>query len=165
MVGSAAPSPGSLLLPAGLLVAGVLVFAFGMFFQAPLSPSAVWSGVIDSLQVVPSEAPAIVGSGSPTRAVALYLPKAPAARVFRLPPASAALADSLHAGDTVKVILGWRSEADTAIAIRIQKNAGVLLDSTAVLAPDRSARSRTRLIGAVLALVGIAGLVRRKNAV
>lgn len=162
VVGSATPTRASLILPVAHLVVGALVFAFAVFALAPLGPSAVWSGVIDSLQVVPSTYPGTFSGSAPTRAVALYLPKAPSARTFRLPPAQTALADSLHTGDTVQVILGWRSEADTAIAIRIAKNGGVLLDSAAVLAPQRRKRSLIELVGGGLALIGVIGLMRRR---
>jgi hypothetical protein len=144
-----------------LLIAGLAVFAFGMIAQAPMSLSAVMSGIIDSVQVVPSGAPGVFGRRTPTKAVAVYIPKAPAARVFRLPPAFASLADSLHATDTVQALLGWRSEADTATAVRLLRNGAVVLDSGIVLAGQRQERSRTGLAGIVLGVFGVVGLMRR----
>ncbi len=119
------------------------------------------SGVIDSVLVVPSGAAGLFGGRIPTRAIAVYLPKAPSARVFRLPPEAASLAESLHATDTLQALLGWRSEADTATALRIVRNGAVILDSTVVLSGQRRERSRVGLIGGVLALVGVALLIRR----
>ncbi|MEO8140172.1 MAG: hypothetical protein ABI742_11025 [Gemmatimonadota bacterium] len=153
----------SLRLAIALLVAGAVVFGFGMIAQAPMSPSAVMSGIIDSVQVVPSGAPGIFGRRIPTRAIAVYLPKAPTARVFRLPPKFAALADSLHAADTLQALLGWRSESDTATALRLTRNGAVVLDSGVVLAGQRQERSRTGLAGIVLGCFGIIGLIRRTS--
>lgn len=144
-----------------LLVAGALIIAFGMVARAPMSPSAVMSGVVDSVLVVPSGAAGLFGRRIPTKAVAVYLPKASAARVFRLPPEEASLADSVHASDTLQALLGWRSEADTATALRIMRNGVVLLDSTVVLSRQRQERSRVGLVGGVLALIGVALLIRR----
>lgn len=146
-----------------LVVAGAVVFGFGMIAQAPMSPSAVMSGIVDSVQVVPSGAPGIFGRRIPTRAIAVYLPKAPAARVFRLPPKFAALADSLHAADTLQALLGWRPESDTATALRLMRNGVGILDSGVVLAGQRQERSRTGLAGIVLGFCGIIGLVRRTS--
>jgi hypothetical protein len=144
-----------------LLVAGIVVFAFGMVTRAPMSPSAVMSGVVDSVQVLPSAAAGLFGRRIPTKAAVVYLPKAPTARVFRLPPAAASLAESLRAGDTLQALLGWRSEADTATALRIVRNGAMILDSTVVLSAQRQERSRIGLAGAVLMLLGVVLLIRR----
>jgi hypothetical protein len=144
----------------GHLVVGLVILAFGMVTRAPMSPSAVMSGVVDSVQVMPSGAAGLFGRRLPTRAVAVYLPKAPSARIFRLPPQSAALADSLHAADTLQALLGWRSESDTATALRIVRNGAVLLDSGVVLSGQRRERSRIGLIGGLFALIGVVMLIR-----
>jgi len=148
-------------LAVSLLVAGLVVFAFGMVARAPMSPSAVMSGVVDSALVVSSGAAGLFGGRIPTKAIAVFLPKAPSARVFRLPPEAAFLADSLHASDTLQALLGWRSESDTATALRIVRNGAVILDSTVVLGAQRRERSRVGLAGAVLALFGVVLLIRR----
>lgn len=145
----------------GLLAAGLVIFAFGMVARAPMSPSAVMSGVVDSVQIVPSGAAGLFGNRIPTKAVAVFLPKAPSARLFRLPPEAVALADSLHPADTVQALLGWRSESDTATALRIMRNGVVLLDSTLMLSRQRQERSRIGLIGGLFALVGMVMLIRR----
>jgi hypothetical protein len=132
-----------------------------MFIQAPMSPTAVWSGVLDSTHVTPSAVPAGFGRRTPTRAVSLFLRKVPSERTFRLPPDYAALADSLHPGDTVQAVLGWSSAQDTASALRLMRNGGLLLDSTIVLHGQRVQRSRTGLAGAVLVIFGIVGFMRR----
>ncbi len=148
-------------IPIAFLVIGALIFGYGMVLQSPMSPSAVWSGVLDSTRVVPSSAPAGFGRHTPTRAVTLYLRKVSSERTFRLPPAYATLADSLQHDDTVQAILGWYSAQDTATALRLTRNGAMLLDSGVVLSGQRRQRSRTGLGGAVLMLIGIVGLMRR----
>jgi hypothetical protein len=135
-----------------------------MIGRAPMSPSAVMSGVIDSVQVVSSGAPGLLGGRTATRAVAVYLPKAPSARVFRLPPAYAGLADSIRAADTLQALLGWRTESDTATALRIIRNGAVILDSSIVLQAQRQERSRFVMFGVVLGFFGVIGLIRRSPA-
>ncbi len=156
----AAPAPR---IPLALLVIGVLLVGYGMIFQTPMSPSAVWSGVLDSTLVVPSSAPAGFGRHSPTRAVSLFLRKVSSERTFRLPPAYASLADSLHADDTVQAVLGWYSAQDTATALRLTRNGALLLDSAMVLSGQRRQRSRTGLAGAALVIIGIVGFMRRSK--
>lgn len=145
----------------GHLVVGLLILGFGMIVRAPMSPSAVMSGVIDSVQVVASSASDLFGREHPTKAIAVYLPKAHSARAFKLPLGRASLADSLHAADTLQALLGWRSEADTATALRIMRNGSLLLDSSIVLSSQRRERSRIVLIGGLFALIGVVMLVRR----
>lgn len=145
----------------GHLVVGLLILGYGMIARAPMSPSAVMSGVIDSVETLPSSATDLFGRQHPTRAVAVYLPKAPSARTFKLPLGAAALADSLHAADTLQALLGWRSEGDTATALRIMRNGGLLLDSTVVLGAQRKERSRIVLFGGLFATIGVVMLMRR----
>jgi hypothetical protein len=152
--------------PIALLVLGLLIFAFGMIIQAPVAPIAVWSGIVDSSRASGSAAIGPFGLRRPTAAVSVSLRRVPQVRTLRLPPASAFLSESLRTGDTLRAVLGWGLfDEDTASALQIWRNGTVLLDSAVVLGAQRRLRSRTALLGAVLALAGGIGLARHHRAI
>jgi hypothetical protein len=150
------------IIPISLMVVGVLILGYGMILQAPVAPTALWSGVVDSSRTSGPAHGGAPGLGHPTTTVSLHLHKVPQVRTLRLPPSSASLSESLRSGDTVRVVVGWRMfETETASALNIWRNGTVVLDSAVVLGAQRSRRNRVALLGAVLALVGGVTLVRR----
>lgn len=143
-----------------MLAAGILIVAYGLYVQAPLGPSAIWTGILDSAQSRPTVMP---GSSSPNTMVTLYFRNAPGGHLLRLSPSSAAAATSIQPGDTLQVVLGWGKRQETPLALGIIQNGSVLLDTAVVLQGQRQRSSRIAIGGALLTALGIIGVLRRKR--
>ena len=127
-----------------------------------MGASAVWNGVIDSASPFPASLPGIIGR-TPTTAATLYFHKGAAIRTVRFPASATGLAGSLHAGDTLRVVVGWGWNQDTALALGLTRNRTVLLDTSTVIGQQRQKSNRIGALGAVLALLGVVRLVRRRT--
>lgn len=140
----------------------MLVAAYGWVIQGPIGASAVWNGVIDSASSFSASLPGVVGR-TPTTAATLYFHKGAAIRTVRFPASASGLAASLQAGDTLRVVVGWGWTQDTALALGVTRNRTVLLDTATVIGQQRQRSNRIGALGAVMALLGVALLVRRRT--
>jgi hypothetical protein len=145
------------------IAAGVLIVAFGLYVQAPLGPSAIWTGILDSAQTSPSALPDADVSSLPTTTIALYFRNARGSHFLRLPPRFAAVANSIQAGDTLQVVVGWARRQETPLALGIIQNGAVLLDTAVVLQAQRQRSFRTVIGGTLIGLLGVIGIIVRKR--
>lgn len=152
------------LLAISSIAAGCVIITFGLHVQAPLGPSAVWTGILDSAQTRPAPMSSAPGSASPTSSLTLYFRHAPGSHVARLPPASPGLPASIKGGDTLQVVLGFGKQHETPLALGIIQNGSVLLDTAMVLRAQLRRSARTTLGGTIVALIGVIGIFRRKQA-
>lgn len=150
-------------LPIALIVAGFIVTAYGLYVQAPLGPSAIWTGILDSAQSSPPTMPGALDSSSTSTMVTLFFRNAAGGHLLRLPPSSKPLAAFIEPGDTLQVILGWGRRQETPLALGVIQNGTVLLDTAVVLQGQRQRSSRTALGGALLTVVGAIGIMRRRR--
>lgn len=159
------PAASSRTVPTSVTAIGALILGYGLIILAPLVPTAAWSGVLDSASIGPASGPQFPGRKAP-RAMTLYLHGAPSGRTFSLPGASTLTAESLKTGDTVRAAVGWATFRDMAAVVSLTSGGSALVDSAAVLRAERTQRGRTAAAGAVILLVGLAGMMRsaRKKA-
>jgi len=157
---TAAPAGSSRTFPTIISVIGALILGYGLIILAPLVPTAAWSGVLDSASVGPGTGLQFPGRKTP-RAMTLYLHGAPSGRTFSLPEASTLTAESLKTGDTVHASVGWGTFREMAAVVSLTSGGTALVDSAAVLRGERTQRGRSTALGAVILLIGLAGMMRR----
>ena len=146
--GSAGRSP----LPLLLLVLGAVGVGYGQLILAPPSPSAAWTGVLDSATAGPGPGRSFPGSDA-SRTITLHLHGQSTGRTFSVPEVASLVPDQLKSGDTVRALVGWGKFRDLPAALHLTAEGTPLIDSARVLPAQRTGANRLSLIGgAVLAL-------------
>lgn len=155
--GSAGRSPLALI----LLVLGGLGLGYGQLILAPPSPSAAWTGVLDSATTGPGGR-SFPGSDA-SRTITLHLHGQSTGRSFSVPEGASLAPDQLKSGDTVRALVGWGKFRDLPAALHLTAEGTPLIDSARVLPAQRTGANRASLIGGAVLALGLILMLKGRN--